>query len=721
MKSIRESRLLGSNKRLTERKSIVGAFNAFDKDIFRDKIWYPHEEMASCVDMYNRNSYAQSAVNTMKDFIKGGDLVVKSKDKKTQLLAQSHIEELDVDTWIDEVIENTIKTGNGYLEIDYSDAEWKNPERCYPLPDSSRIYINCDEYGLPKKEEIFVTDPYTKEPQKVIKRNEEEFFVQRVDTGFRHAKAKWYDMSYHVGFQFHKFRIYGIPINKRKMIHFKLNIGDNGLYGRSYLASALDDFETLKQIERSIAIIAKYKAVPRDIIMYGDKDNPATDDELDEFIIYLESLEKDESAIVNKPIKRESLAYAGQDINLDYMINHVSKKIIAGIAPDFMMGMGDQVNKATAQITLISYILAIYSKRRLFLKPIERYILKPFLRKNGLSEAHLEFGELDFETKSEKVNRVGALWTQNLLTFNEAREELGYNNIGDIGDVYYLEWQNSMMDSSNGFGFPQLNAPPEEEMLPNGEPKDQMFTHQEPPNKKLFGDGGKDTKDTYQKKANETKFLPKKDMSRPGEENAKNIKHFFKTARHTKEQVRKNYDKVEMPQNYNLEATRDYGTYVEKKDVQNQQETGERPKQKIWVDGKYRKVWDGKKYKKVWKPGHWIYKKSKQSIDALYEATMTIEIPDIDNPKVKKISFETLMSQFGAMFEEPRLTEIFYMEIEGGWRLSFEKGGMIIVCDVLSSDIVDYHTTNDELSEEEAVGLIIAWHDKFLIKGIREE
>ena len=54
MKSIKESRLFGSNQRLTERKSIVGAFHAFDQDIWREKFWYPHEEMAQCVDKIGR-------------------------------------------------------------------------------------------------------------------------------------------------------------------------------------------------------------------------------------------------------------------------------------------------------------------------------------------------------------------------------------------------------------------------------------------------------------------------------------------------------------------------------------------------------------------------------------------------------------------------------------------------------------------------------------------
>ena len=430
MKSIRESNLLNSNKRFTERKTIVGAYNAFETDIYRDKYWTPHEEMARCIEMYNSNSFAQSALNTLVDFIKGGNVKVKSDDKTTQIKAQAFMDALKLNDWIDEVIENTIKTGNGYLEVDFSDAEWKQPHKCYPIADSSRIYINCDEHGDPKKISGWEIDNFTKEPKKFERLNEEEYFVQRIDSGFHHNNAKWYNMSYHVGFQFKQFKIYGIPVNKRKILPFKLNIGDTGIYGRSYLASALDDWEILKQIERSIAIIAKYKAVPRDIITYGDKDNPATDDELDEFVVYMESLEKDESAIINKPVKRETLAYAGQDINLDYMIQHTKQKIIAGIAPDFTTGLGDQAGKASAQITLISYILAIYTKRRLFLKPIERALLEPFLKQNGLSKAWLEFGELDFETDSERVNRIGAMWTQNILTFNETRTKLKEPTIG---------------------------------------------------------------------------------------------------------------------------------------------------------------------------------------------------------------------------------------------------------------------------------------------------
>jgi len=462
MKFLRESRILSDSRRLKERTSVVGAYQSFERDIYRNVFWDPHTEMYECNRMYNFNSYVQSAVNAMVDFIMGGDLTFCSDDKHVQKLGQAYIDSIGMTEFMREPVENTIKTGNGYLELDY-DPETKLPFGFYPVADSSRIYINCDQFGRPKEEQI----QQVRGGDLVLarKRNVEDYYIQRVDYNSRFPDAKWFDMTYFMGSVYKQFRIYGIPIHKKKIIHFRLNLGDIGIYGRSYLASCLDDYEALTSIERAIAVIAKYKAVPRDILMYGDKDNPADDSEVDEVMLTLDTLEMEESLIVNKPIKRETLSYAGQDINLDYMIKHLSKKIIAGIAPDFIMGMGDQVNRATATVELLAYILSIYSKRKIFLKPLEERILKPWLQAKGLGHVKcwLEFGELSLETKSEKTQRALQEFTSNTITLNEYREDVGRPAIEtDMGDKYFSEIQNDLgpdlfggMDLFGGGEYPE--------------------------------------------------------------------------------------------------------------------------------------------------------------------------------------------------------------------------------------------------------------------------
>ena len=453
--------ILSSDSKLKERKSVVGALNPQNTDIYQERMMTPHQMMEEINTAYNTNPIFRSAVDTCADFIYGGDIVFKSDDKFTEERGQAYIKSIGIDNWILQVIRETIKCGNGWVEMDFNPVTGL-PTKFYPQADSSRWYINCDEHGDPLKTKKIVQDEFGKWDQKSVE-NLDEYYVQRLTPGIKYNKARWFNLSYYLDQQFRQFRIYGIPINQEKMIHFKLNIGITGVYGQSYLASAINDNLILQELEKSIAILAKYKAVPRKIIQYGDKDNPATGEELDDFIIYLESLQRDEDPLVNKPIKTDDLSYAGQEINLDYMLSHIRKKLTSGVVPDFLTGFGTDVNRSTAQVQLISYILSIYSKRKAFLTTLEEVLINPWLEKEKLEVGHLEFNELDFETKAEKTSRVMQLWTSNLETLNDCLDELGKNKIGEEGEVYYVEWQNTlmakggggMMDMFGGGGFGQ--------------------------------------------------------------------------------------------------------------------------------------------------------------------------------------------------------------------------------------------------------------------------
>ncbi len=449
MKPLREI-ITADSITLKERKSVVGALNPQAIDIYQQRAMTPHQMMEEINIAYDSNPIFRSAVDTAADFIYGGDITFKSDDKFTEERGNAYIKAIGLNNWILQVIRETIKSGNGWVEMDFNPLT-NLPQKFYPQADSSRWYVNCDMHGDPTKKKELVQNPDGGWEQKEVD-NLDEFYIQRINPGIKYRRAKWYNISYHLDQKFRQFRIYGIPVHKEKMIHFRLNIGTTGVYGQSYLASAINDNLILQELEKSIAIMAKYKAVPRKIITYGDKDNPATGEELDDFIIYLESLQRDEDPLVNKPIKTEDLSYAGKEIRLEYMLDHIRKKLTSGVVPDFLTGFGTDVNRATAQVQLISYILSIYSKRRAFLHTMEEVLIRPWLEREGLEIGHLEFNELDFETKAEKTARVMQLWTSNLSTLNECLDELGKNKVGDEGDVYYTEWQNELMSKNQPSG-----------------------------------------------------------------------------------------------------------------------------------------------------------------------------------------------------------------------------------------------------------------------------
>jgi len=453
-----------------ERRSVVGSLGSRMINVYKDTVFTPHETQMELEKAYETEPIFRSAIDMVTDFVHGGDIVFKSDDKMTQIRGETFIKELGMNEWLPEAIRQTVKTGNGYVEVDYNPITGL-PQKFYPIALSSRIYVNCNEFGESLLVNKAVFDEGTQSYATKEVPDDDSYYIQRLDPNTPNKAATWYDMTYSYGSKFLNFRIYGIPIHKEKIIHFKMNMGYTGVYGTTHFASAIDDKQILKDMERSIAIISRYKAIPRKFIQYGDKDNPATGEELDDFIVYMESLEKDEDPVVNKPIKVDDLSYAGGDINLSYMLEHIRKKLISGVVPDFLTGFGQDVNRSTAQVQLIAFVLSIYAKRKCFLTTIQEKVIKPWLEKESeLQEGHIEFNELDFEDKGDKSARILQLWSGNMITLNRALDMLGENKIGDEGDTYYTKWQNEMMASSQTEQEEQGGQDYVPTLLPGGRP-----------------------------------------------------------------------------------------------------------------------------------------------------------------------------------------------------------------------------------------------------------
>jgi len=268
---------------LKERKSVVGALNPLTTDIYQQRALTPHQMMEEVNLAYDTNPIFRSSIDTFADFIFGGDITFKSDDKMTQERGQAYVKETKMDEWVLEAIKQTIKGGNGYVEMDFNPMTGL-PQRFYPQADSSRWYINCDDHGKPKKIRKLVPNKLEGGYKYEWIENADEYYLQRLNPGTRYKRAKWYNISYYMSNKYRQFRIYAIPVHKEKMIHFRMNFGITGVYGQSYLASAINDNLIMGELEKSIAVLAKYKAVPRKIIQYGDKDNPATGEELDDLL-----------------------------------------------------------------------------------------------------------------------------------------------------------------------------------------------------------------------------------------------------------------------------------------------------------------------------------------------------------------------------------------------------------------------------------------------------
>lgn len=422
-----------------EKTKIAKGIQSKDKqsDLFHEFFLTPHQEMRECKKAYNTNGLISSAVDSLTDFILGNDLSVECNDTSTKAFFQDIIDNSDPDMFevIREAVENTIKTGNGYIEVDWDDNGL--PKSFYGVSDSSRIYLNTDAFGEPLKTKYF--NPVTEKTE--IVENLEEFYIQEVPTNFKgdgRVNPKWFELTYSFG-NYKENKIYGIPIHKNKLIHLKWGVDDSGLYGRSFIASILDDHEILKRIEKAMGIIAKHKAIPKKIISPAD-DEEFSPEDINELAMYFEGLEDDENAITWKKMKIDDLSYNGKEINMSSTIDHIRRKIISGLAPEFLIGYGMDTNRATAEQLLIAFMLRLETKRRIWEKQIERFFILPYKRKyNWLSKAKISFGNIDFRTPEEKNNEIRAKWQNNQITFNEMRAQLNMTT-AENGNVFYKDF-----------------------------------------------------------------------------------------------------------------------------------------------------------------------------------------------------------------------------------------------------------------------------------------
>ena len=485
MKFLRETKALAPTRTKEHRQTHAVATRQLRGDIYKQVRMTPHEEMERVMDAADVNTIIEAAAQTATNFILGDEVVFKSDDIRSRKLVAEYWKSLRGDLVMEDAVSHAVKTGNGYLEADYDPVAYERkgllvPSNLYVVPDPSQMYINCDAYGNPTQKKML-----NQHGQEVLVDNNDEYYIQKLEPSARVDNASYYNISYYkagilAGGQY-GLRIFGKPIHRDKLIHFKLGTGKIGLYGRSQFASSLNDNEMLYEMERSIAVLAKYKAVPRKIWSMGSKDMPATADEVDDFMMYLESLDKEEDVWTNKPVQATDVSYSGGEINLDYAINHVKRKLIAGVALDFLSGMGQDVNRATASQELIAFILSIYAKRKGFLYEIQRRIIDPFVKYYGLKPVEVDFAELDFETRSEREARVRQNWTSNMVTLNEMREDMGLPTVDPdtprehIGDKFFSEVQMEQQAASFGgmgdmFGgedeTPALPAPEAEQPKP---------------------------------------------------------------------------------------------------------------------------------------------------------------------------------------------------------------------------------------------------------------
>jgi hypothetical protein len=389
----------------------VGGFkNKFVSDIYKERTLFPHEEMLITQKAFNYNAYISSAVRTRAQFMTGGRILIESEDKKTADVLNALIKKTAFTNLIQYMGINLINAGNFYAERIFKDGQIIFYDY---VPAPERMYIEVDDKG-------FVTRYFQEVPELEEGKNNFE-------------TIKYYGDR--------RKQIKGQSIDKNKIFHLKFGVSEIPQYGRGYTAAVVNDVEILLEIERAIAIIARYKAIPKKLFQL-DRENPDTQDgKVAEFYAnQLSNMSDLENPFIPETLKIDDLSYSGKDVNFEPFVGYLKKKITVALAPSFIMH-GDETNYAVSKAQLETFNLTVQGEREVLETQLKQE-LKILARTHGyknLAEFEVVFGEYDLGQKEEEINNTQRLFTSNIITLNEARDALGYPEDKELGDSYSSE------------------------------------------------------------------------------------------------------------------------------------------------------------------------------------------------------------------------------------------------------------------------------------------
>jgi hypothetical protein len=424
--------------------SKLGALK-FGTGIFKEYDRTPHFEMEKSIDMYSYRPMIQSGINQIVKFIIGNRIKITSSDKRTADF---------LDKWLDQrkLIKNSITNfitmvmvaGNGYMQPSYRKMTNGIPllDTVDNVEDPSRVYLNVDA------------------------RSEDEYWLYRVPTELKTylyrgstRSPKFYKVNYVVGSQLFRSQIWAIPIHKKEIWHLPLGWSRDGLYGRGFLASAIDDEDVMREIIKNYAVMARYRALGKKIISLGSDERPSGPDDVDKMKLDFQTLQDEEHLITNIPFKSEPLVYVGENDPMDAQVDFLRRDVSSGLVPNFLTPWNSEVNRATAGEVKIPFQLELDYIEEQVISFLNDHILV-MLNKSYpwlADDASFQFGHVDLESKEEKMQYARDMYNENVITLNEYRMAAGYDPV-EGGNIWAKDAPKPIEDPNKGGFFNSTGA-----------------------------------------------------------------------------------------------------------------------------------------------------------------------------------------------------------------------------------------------------------------------
>ena len=388
----------------------IGKVDAFSKD--RERIVAPDYDFQDIYNASETDSYVKMSLSKYKSLVfKAGYQLKGDNDKavsyiKKRLKIFGITSQKPFDILLQEISDDIITYSNAFL------VKARNEDGIYPGSKANNIFGNAPVSGY------FRLDPccvYIK----INKHGKVVSYVYKVNGDTQEIKP--YDV-----------------------IHFYIDRAPDKKYGTPMIVAALEDVKLLRRIEGHIMALIYRFTMPIYHWSVGlEKEGMgAQQKEIDELTNSISNMEMDGSIVTNERTKVSAIGADGTALDATGYLTYFERRVFSALGvSESQMGRGGAKQDADSmeqQIhdTIKHYqrVISIFIENSMFMELLLEGGFDPI--SNESDYVSFEFNEISLDTKIKLENHEMTKFQSNLITFGEARHQIGKKSDVDKNELY---------------------------------------------------------------------------------------------------------------------------------------------------------------------------------------------------------------------------------------------------------------------------------------------
>lgn len=238
-----------------------------------------------------------------------------------------------------------------------------------------------------------------------------------------------------------------IEIKPEDIVHIHIDKQPGRAFGFPFIWEALDDIKLLRQMEELVDRMIYKNIFPLLVYQVGlEKEGfQATDEEIEEVRELLGDLTMDGGIILPERHNIKSVGNEGKALQVEDYLRYFEKRVFTGLGvSEMLMGRGDTANRSTSDNMDAAFKDRIKAYQRVLSIFFSNFIVNELLVEGGFDPlmnpedvVEFRFKEIDFDSKIKQENHAIQKFTQNAITHEELRNELGLDPVDQEDRLYF--------------------------------------------------------------------------------------------------------------------------------------------------------------------------------------------------------------------------------------------------------------------------------------------